>query len=50
MCRFVMDMLASLTRNAGSSDFHVFNKVLLSGRGKPQFQIKRGNHKAEKVG
>jgi len=46
---FVMDMLASLTRNLGNSDFQTPNKPILSGKVKPQFQIKRGGNDAEKI-
>jgi len=47
---FVMDMLASLTRYPGYSDFNVLNKLILSGKAVPRFQIKRGEKMAEKVG
>lgn len=46
---FVIDMVSSLTRNLGSSDFQTLNKPILSGMVKPQFQINRGDKGAEKI-
>jgi hypothetical protein len=42
-----MDMIATLTRNPGISDFQVLNEPALDGRIVPNFQIKRGENKVE---
>lgn len=44
---FIMDMIATLTRNPGVSDFSVLNEPVLNGRVVPNFQIKRGENKVE---
>jgi hypothetical protein len=44
---FIMDMVGSLTRNTGVSDFPVINLPLLNAGITPEWQIKRGETKVE---